>query len=315
MLSPEANEHAASTAYELAESRYWLGCALTAAGHTAEALGVYQALLADYGPDSPPMPGYAEMKPVYWATVAALDRLLADPAAFRSLCNAQRARWPDRSPNGRCSWYPVPAQPLCGCGGGTGCEVTAQMLAQWQWCDPYQDGAHHVEHGPELVAELVAADGRDLWFINTGAPSLRTGVEGDFGLQARCLPSPLRPLATGGLLLWCDGANFVRLDWGGLGPGEISFLGWAGGERRFWGRARSSCGQPYLRLARSGDKVQALYSEDGRQWLLIGETTLVVGGPWTIGLLALGIVDRILYPGAPAGGAAIRFDSIQLWRG
>ena len=100
------------------------------------------------------------------------------------------------------------------------------MLAQWQWCDPYQDGACHVEQG----AELFAADGRDLWYINTGAPSLRTDVAGDFALQARCRPSPLRPLAMGGLLLWCDGANYVRLDWGGLGPGEISCPGL--GQRR-----------------------------------------------------------------------------------
>ena len=193
------------------------------------------------------------------------------------------------------------------------------MLAQWEWCDPFQDGACHVEHGATAAAtpavELIAADGRDLWYINTGAPSLRTGVAGDFTLQVRCRPSPLRPLAMGGLLLWCDGANFVRLDWGGLGPGEISFLGWAGGERRFWGRARSGCGQPILCLERSGQKVRALFSEDGRQWLRVGTAALAVDGPWAAGLLGLGMVDRILFPGAPAGGAAIRFDGIGLWRG
>jgi hypothetical protein len=254
------------------------------------------------------------MKPVYWAAVAALDRLLADPADLRALCDAERARWPDDSRAGRGSWYPTAAQPLHGRGAKEDCEVSDQMLAQWLWCDPYQDGACLVEHSATPAVEIVAADGRDLWYINTGTPSLRTDSVRDFALEAHCQASPQRPLAMGGLLLWRDGANYVRLDWGGLGPGEISFLGWSGGEWGFWGRARSGCSQPILRLERSGQEVRALFSEDGRRWLLVGTTTLAVAGPWAAGLLGLGMVDRMIYPGAPAGGAAIRFDSIRLWR-
>ena len=184
------------------------------------------------------------------------------------------------------------------------------MLARWKWCDPYRDGACHIEHGATSAAgpavELVAADGRDLWYINTGAPSLRTDVTGDFALQARCGASARRPLTMGGLLLWCDGANYLRMDWGGLGAGEISFLGWAGGKRRFWGRARTGCGQPILRLERSGQQVRALFSEDRRHWLLVGTATLAVDGPWSVGLLGLGMVDRIVSQARPP--AAPRFD-------
>ena len=115
-------------------------------------------------------------------------------------------------------------------------------------------------------------------------------------------------------MLWCDGSNYVRLDWGGLGAGEISFLGWAGGKRRFWGRARSGCEQPILRLERSGQEVRALFSEDGCRWFLVGNAALAVDGSWAAGLLGLGMVDRTIFPGAPAGGAAIRFDLIKLWR-
>lgn len=115
-------------------------------------------------------------------------------------------------------------------------------------------------------------------------------------------------------MLWCDGSNYVRLDWGGLGAGEISFLGWAGGKRRFWGRARSGCEQPTLRLERSGQEVRALFSEDGCRWFLVGNAALAVDGSWAAGLLGLGMVDRTIFPGAPAGGAAIRFDLIKLWR-
>ena len=318
LLSPASNGEAAPE-FETGDSRLYLASALAAAGSIGEAVEVYQALLEGCGPDSPPILGYLEAKPIYWAAIAALDRLLADPPVFKAFCDAQRARWPDESTAGRSSWYPTVLQPLHDIGTGESCTVTGAMLAQWEWWDPYRDGGCHFEHCTAPAAnpavELVAADGRDFWYINTGAPSLRTNVAGDFVLQAHCGASARRPLAMGGLLLWCDGANYLRLDWGGLGAGELSFLGWAGGKRRFWGRARSGCGQPILCLERSGQEVRALFSEDGRRWFLVGKTMLAVEGPWSAGLVGLGMVDRILFPGALAGGAAIRFDSLRIWRG
>jgi hypothetical protein len=68
-------------------------------------------------------------------------------------------------------------------------------------------------------------------------------------------------------------------------------------------------------LERCGQGVRALYSEDGCQWLLAGETALASAGPWAAGLFGLGMVDRTVHPGAPAGGAAIRFAEIRLWQG
>jgi hypothetical protein len=251
------------------------------------------------------------MKPVYWAALAALARLLPAPTALHALCDAQRARWPASSPGARRVWHEVAAEPVGGDVAGAGHEVTDQLLARWQWCDPYGDSTRRCGQG----VELAAVDGRDLWYINLGAPALRIEVAGDFVLQVRCRPATLRPLTMGGLLLWCDGANFLRLDWGGLGPGEISCLGASGGARQFWGRARTDCPQPYLRLERCGQQVRALYSEDGRQWLLAGETALAGAGPWAAGLFGLGMVDRTVYPGAPAGGAAIRFAEIRLSQG
>jgi DNA-binding SARP family transcriptional activator len=315
MLSPGLADDDALATFETAEARYWLARALDTVGRTDEAVRVYQGVIASCRPDSPPSLGYAETKPEYWAAVAALDRLMADPSALQAFCDVQRARWPEDSAAGCGSWYPTVTQPQHGSEACEACDVTGEVLEQWQWCDPFQDGACHFEHSTMPAIELVAADGRDLWYINTGGPSLRTDIAGDFALEARCEASPRRPLAMGGLLLWCDGSNYVRLDWGGLGTGEISFLGWAGGKRRFWGRARSGCGQPILRLERNGQEVRALYSEDGCRWFLVGKATLAVDGPWAAGLLGLGMVDRILFPGATAGGAAIRFDSLQLWRG
>jgi hypothetical protein len=310
-LAPGAGERAEDGLYDTVEACYWRGCALAAAGRTAEAVAEYEAVLQNCRPDYGPLPVYLEMKPVYWAAIAALARLLPESHTFVALCDAQSARWEERSLADRRFWYGAEAGPAGADVTGGIKEITDQMLAEWQWSDPNGDGECHIGGG----VELVAADGRDRWYINTGAPSLGTAVEGDFALQVRCQPATLRPLTMGGLLLWCDGANFLRLDWGGLGPGEISCLGASGGARRFWGRARTNCPQPYLRLERCGQGVRALYSEDGRQWLLAGETALAGAGPWAAGLFGLGMVDRTVHPGAPAGGAAIRFAEIRLWQG
>ncbi|MFN8467547.1 MAG: AAA family ATPase [Caldilineaceae bacterium] len=314
LLSRGPGDHEEAAIFDSAEARFYRARALEAAKRADEAAQLHQLVLTGCGPASPPFLTYPETKPAYWGAVAALDRLMTDPLTFRALCDAQRARWPGDGAACPYSWYATEIQPRHGGGIEEGGEITPELLAQWEWCDPFQDGACHFEHCATPGVELVAADGRDLWYLNTGAPSLRTGVAGDFALQARCGVSARRPRAMGGLLLWCDGSNYVRLDWGGLGVGEISFLGWAGGKRRFWGRARSGCGQPILRLERSDQEVRALFSEDGRGWLLVGQTALAVDGPWSAGLLGLGMVDRTLVPGAPPGGAAIRFDSIKFWR-
>ena len=290
------------------EMRYWFACALAAAGRRAEAVQSFQRLLASCRPDSPPLLGNMEQKPIYWGAIAALDRLLADPPAFHSLCDAERARWPEGRLSGRCSWYAVPAQRAGADPVAAGDEVDDSSLAQWQWCDAYHDSECHIRGG----VELAAADGRDIFHINAGAPVLRTPVAGDFALQAQCLPSLLRPVIMGGLLLWCDMANFVRLDFGGLGAGEISCLGAVGGRRCFWGRTATGCSEPYLRLERSGETVRALYSEDGHRWLLVADAEAAAAGQWTAGLMALGMVDRAIFPSAPGGGGAMRFRAIHL---
>lgn len=133
----------------------------------------------------------------------------------------------------------------------------------------------------------------------------------------------------GGLLLWRSPQNFVRLDWGGLGPGEVSCLGCLNGYETFWGRGRTQCQQLFLRIERNGNQIRALFSEDANHWRLVGEAIFPMdddsnehvgdqdSGPnsatdWEAGLFALGAINRTLYPQAPAGGAAACFREIQL---
>lgn len=157
---------------------------------------------------------------------------------------------------------------------------------------------------------LHAADGRDLWYVNATAPRLVRPVRGDCVIEACCTPAdPQRPVM-GGVLLWHDLCNFVRLDWGAGGPGEISFMGCIDGVDAVFGRGQLTRGHVWLRLERTEQHVRALCSADGHEWFQVGTVDLSVADGWEAGIFAIGNVERTLYPGTPAGGGRIRFHDV-----
>lgn len=287
------------------EHRLWLGQALARLGHYAEAQAQLQHLLTTGSPQRRLVADYLDLHPTFPAAVAAFDRLLDEPAAFQRVCDQVTA--PSQQPPRAAAfqaWYPRPA------GLATperGRPLSDADLSRWHWSDPLGGGSYQIEDG----VEISAAAGRDLWFINLSAPMLRTAVTGDFVLQVCVRPSPHWPTTMGGIVLWHSPQAFVRLDWGGLGPGEISCLGCTNTQEAVWGRGRTHCPQPQLRLERTGEQLRALFSEEGDQWWLVGEVTLASAGAWEVGLYAQGLIDRLLYPQAPASGAALRFTKLR----
>lgn len=310
LLGGDCTPASAQQSEQAPEWQLWLGCALAAAGNTQQAERTLRALLDICSPDRVYLKAYPDQKPIFWRAVVAVSRLLDDPQPFAALCDHLHSRWPHTEVSGSRILSAVLAEPTL-MEGVPSRRIDVGELAEWQWVDPFSDSLLCIDQG----VEIAAADGRDLWHINLGAPTLRVPVEGDFALQARCRPSLLRPLAMGGLLLWHAATDFVRLDWGGLAAGEIGCLGCLGKTERVWGRGHSACAQIFLRLERVSERVRALFSEDGERWLLVGEVMLEAVGPWQIGFFALGAVDRTFCPAAPAGGGALQFDDIQLCRG
>jgi len=45
----------------------------------------------------------------------------------------------------------------------------------------------------------------------------------------------------------------------------------------------------------------------------VGQIHFPTEGPLQVGLHAIGMIDRTIYPGAYPDGTAIRFESFQLW--
>ena len=58
--------------------------------------------------------------------------------------------------------------------------------------------------------------------------------------------------------------------------------------------------------------MKALCSAEGERWLTAGQVEFPAEDPVEIGLHAIGMIDRIIYPGAYPEGTAIRFEAFQL---
>jgi DNA-binding SARP family transcriptional activator len=240
----------------------------------------------------------------------------------RDISEASRAR-PIASPlPGQWHLEPVPVEPpppLASCFADPFCE---SLSPGWTWHDPGSDCSFHVQDG----LEIRAAGGRDLWHINHSAPRLLRQACDDFVVQTVCAPrsdqgSDAVP-SIGGLVIWKDRENYVRLVWGLRGARDVAFEGCVDNEDIVFGRGFLPAGEMapgsshrrvFLRLERQGHQVKAFCSAEGRQWFSVGQGCLPACDPVQVGLHAVGWIDRTVYLGAHADGAAIRFAAFEMW--
>jgi class 3 adenylate cyclase/tetratricopeptide (TPR) repeat protein len=161
--------------------------------------------------------------------------------------------------------------------------------------------------------EIRAANGRDLWWTNLSAPRLVFEVSDNFAFQLVCSPISPHVPAIGGIVVWKNESNYLRLDWGTRGPNEVSFSGCMDEKDIIVGRGRilSECIE--LRLQRIGERMTAFASTDGAEWFEVGESLFSVNDPIELGLVGIGKINRSIYRGAFAEGTAIQFRDIQLW--
>jgi hypothetical protein len=287
--------------------------------------------------------------PVVTSALSGLEAAYDDTAAFRAFCRRFRAEHlVDNDASGLAQpafnqWFLEPTEaeavrepPL------QYDEFGASLLTSWDWHDPLGDCSFRMENG----LEIHAAPGRDLWGINWSAPRMQRLASGDLAVQTVCTrvfdrdqgkpAGGVRPTigvrpAIGGLVLWKNRENYLRLERGTMGEDEVLFGGCLGGQDMAIGRGRlelasargsesvgrrgtESLGRVFLRLERIGDRVSGLCSADGKRWFSVGCAPFSVENPVQIALHAIGNVDRTIYHGAHSDGVAIRFELFQLWR-
>jgi hypothetical protein len=241
------------------------------------------------------------------AAVSGLEEASEDPEAFRALCCRLREQHPEVSASTFVQWFlerievgqPQGVVPIFHD------DFVASLGSNWVWQAPFADCSFTVQHG----LEIQAVNGRDLWRFNLGAPRLLRLASGEFAIQTVCSPVSAETPAMGGLLLWKDRENFLRLDRGTRGIHEISFMGCLGNKDVIIGRGRLPFRRVHLRLERLSSRVNALCSADGAEWFSVGHTEFPAEDPVEVGLHAIGMIDRTLYPGAYPEGTAIRFES------
>lgn len=123
--------------------------------------------------------------------------------------------------------------------------------------------------------------------------------------ETRSSTNAARRPAAGGLVMWKDDKNYLRLDRGPLCESAVMYGGFIRNVDVVVGHARLDAEATYLRLERSGAAVRALCSADGRGRSLVGKTAFAAADPIRIGLFADGAVRPAFYPRTFAGGSEI----------
>lgn len=242
--------------------------------------------------------------------LSGLETSLDDHAAFAAFCREYRNKYPEVEQLPFRQWFLEKAVPqVCGRALITD-RFEGALSDEWTWQDPCGDGAYRLAGG----LEIRAANGRDLWHLNTSAPRLLRPITGAFAVQALCGTALTGRPAMGGLAIWQDQSNFLHLERGSFSRHELTVKGCFGGEDRVIGRGRLDSEKTFLRLERAGNRVRALCSADGREWYSVGETMIPFNNKIQVGLFGSGWIDRSYYHGSFPEGAAIRFESFRAWR-
>jgi tetratricopeptide (TPR) repeat protein len=162
--------------------------------------------------------------PLVAEALSGLEEMHQDSEAFRALCHCYRSRAADGP---FVEWSLDPAnvgavraplgsrEPLLR-------ETFADSLSpEWTWHDAFGDCTYALRDG----LEIRAANGRDLLNVNLSAPRLLRVAAGDWVIQTQCAPVSGSVPAIGGLVLWRNKENYLRLDRGAIGERDIYFGG------------------------------------------------------------------------------------------
>jgi hypothetical protein len=302
----------------------WLGRSAWILGERSEAMQWYQEALSIVHLDAA-----KELVWTWWPTnrprfvnvLGGLEVACADGEAFRALCRRCQEsgiigpgglQWRLEPATGEALEYTVSRAP------GYAAEFADRSLAEWlaegwEWQNPLGDCTAIMRTGRSGGLIIAAANGRDLYWVNYSAPRLVRPAAGDFIVETVCSVACDDRPTMGGLLFWRDTDHYLLLDWGRGGPGELLLEGCLDGVDRVWGRGYLPGTQITLRFQRSGGEVTGFCSADGETWWSVGHTAFPAADPVQIGVCAIGMIDRTIYPGAYREGTAIRFEAFRMW--
>jgi regulation of enolase protein 1 (concanavalin A-like superfamily) len=136
----------------------------------------------------------------------------------------------------------------------------------------------------------------DIWRDTNNAPLLLRAISNqDFTIQTRIVMTPAENYHQGGLVIYQDDDNYVRLTYAYIDGLMFEFGKEVAGEFESVQVAAPSVVQAlYLQLVKRGTSYSAYYSQDGVNWTYIASHQNVNCIPSQAGLLAFNAVDRTL---------------------
>jgi regulation of enolase protein 1 (concanavalin A-like superfamily) len=144
-------------------------------------------------------------------------------------------------------------------------EFAGKLEPGWKWIDPLGDSTMRLDARDGFL-RITVTGYHDLWPArhNFTAPRLMRKVKGDFTLETK-ITGPNR--WCGGLLVWKDQNNYVRLERGIHFKNELNFECVNKGKLKALARDYAAGDPTWLRLTRRGSTFTAAYSFNGVDWL------------------------------------------------
>jgi len=159
----------------------------------------------------------------------------------------------------------------------------------WIWLDPLRDCNYNLTANPGHLRIFVPGDGHDLYpGANYNAPRVIQLASGDFVIETRVLFDPQHDAQGAGILIWKDSDNYLRLDRLFHIGGQVVDL--SGKKAGTWfpnAQTPYLLTETYLRLERTADTFTAKYSEDGIDWITLGNISFPFVDPVCIGLFVI----------------------------
>jgi regulation of enolase protein 1 (concanavalin A-like superfamily) len=173
----------------------------------------------------------------------------------------------------------------------------------WTSVDPLGDCSFNlVDHTGWLRITVPAATSTVTHALsptsNLNAPRILQTITGDFIATTRATAGFSQGGFRGGLLLWVDGNNFIRLE--RHGGGYVIMYVFIGGTAQSSPQASVTENTVYLKLEKTGSTVKGSYSLDGAIWnaLLWNDNpscTFIAADPVQVGVFAINVYKESVF--------------------
>jgi len=178
------------------------------------------------------------------------------------------------------------------------------ILSGWKWIDPSGNCRYELGNGGYL--DINVSPSHDLWpGRNYNAPRLIRDIDDSFIIEA-CITDGSDSVKYGGLLIWKDKENYIRLEIPSQNWTDTIYYG-ANINGRFIhpGVHPYQADRVWLRLERKGNRFTGYVSRDGENWYRCGWVDIPMEDPIKVGIHAL-------CPESPA--TSTRFEYFKIYK-